>query len=64
MSSNGTVEYDGTIPTGGDSLTQDLNIYYGVRTPRVVIDDRIAMVYHNIVLGADDGYRAVISHGS
>ncbi|KAK7912119.1 ammonium transporter [Apiospora marii] len=29
MSSNGTVEYDGTIPTGGDSLTQDLNIYYG-----------------------------------
>ncbi|KAK7959426.1 ammonium transporter [Apiospora aurea] len=29
MSSNGTVEYDGTIATGGDSLTQDLNIYYG-----------------------------------
>ena len=22
--------YDGTIPTGGDSLTQDLNVYYTV----------------------------------
>lgn len=25
------VEYNGTIPTGGDSLTEDLNIYYSVR---------------------------------
>lgn len=25
------VEYNGTIPTGGDSLTEDLNIFYSVR---------------------------------
>lgn len=25
------VPYDGTIPTGGDSLTKDLNVYYDVR---------------------------------
>ena len=31
MSSNGTVVYDGTIPTGGDSMTEDLNRFYGVR---------------------------------
>lgn len=24
------VAYNGTIPTGGDSLTEDLNIYYNV----------------------------------
>ncbi|KAK7995490.1 ammonium transporter [Apiospora arundinis] len=29
MSSNGTVAYDGTIPTGGDSLNEDLNRFYG-----------------------------------
>lgn len=22
------VQYDGTAPTGGDSLTEDLNVYY------------------------------------
>lgn len=25
------VPYNGTIATGGDSLTEDLNIYYNVR---------------------------------
>lgn len=25
------VAYNGTISTGGDSLTEDLNIYYNVR---------------------------------
>jgi hypothetical protein len=27
------VAYNGTIATGGDSLTEDLNIYYSVRQP-------------------------------
>jgi hypothetical protein len=26
------VEYNGTIATGGDSLTEDLNIWYSVRS--------------------------------
>lgn len=25
------VPYNGTIPTGGDSLTEDLNVFYNVR---------------------------------
>jgi Amt family ammonium transporter len=31
MSAN-PVEYNGTIATGGDSLTEDLNIFYDVRS--------------------------------
>lgn len=27
------VAYNGTIATGGDSLTEDLNIYYSVSQP-------------------------------
>jgi hypothetical protein len=29
------VPYNGTIATGGDSLTDDLNVFYNVRTAHV-----------------------------
>lgn len=31
------VPYNGTIATGGDSLTENLNVFYDVRLPDVLL---------------------------
>ena len=38
------VPYNGTVPTGGDSLTEDLNLFYTVRA---------ISIYGRAVEGAD-----------
>lgn len=51
-------EYNGTIPTGGDSLTQNLNVFYDVSPPSL----RGETSYEKTVLIVEFNRRE-ISHG-
>ena len=42
--------YNGTIATGGDSLAQNLNVFYEVRKISQSLDDTLLIKLHSLVI--------------